>query len=87
MGCYSVESRLIGETLQVRLFAEHMDLYYAQKCVDTLPRLRGENRHLINYRHMIDQLERKPGCNVSPSGGESWRVCPMNLQFLVQNIP
>lgn len=58
---YSVASRLIGETLQVRLYAEHMDLYYAQKCVDTLPRLRGVNRHLINYRHMIDQLERKPG--------------------------
>lgn len=58
---YSVESRLIGETIQVHLFAEHIDLFYAQKCVDRLPRLRGENRHLINYRHMIDQLERKPG--------------------------
>lgn len=58
---YSVESRLIGETIQVCLFAEHLDLFYAQKCVDTLPRLRGEKRHLINYRHMIDQLERKPG--------------------------
>jgi len=58
---YSVESRLIGETIQVHLFAEHLDLFYAQKCVDTLPRLRGEKRHMINYRHMIDQLERKPG--------------------------
>jgi len=58
---YSVESRLIGETVHVHLFADHLDLFYAQKCVDTLPRLRGENRHLINYRHMIDQLERKPG--------------------------
>jgi transposase len=58
---YSVESRLIGETIQVHLFAEHLDLFYAQKCVDTLPRLRGEKRSLINYRHMIDQLERKPG--------------------------
>jgi hypothetical protein len=58
---YSVESRLIGETIQVHLFAEHLDLFYAQKSVDRLPRLRGENRHLINYRHMIDQLERKPG--------------------------
>jgi len=58
---YSVESRLIGETIQVHLFADHLDLFYAQKCVDTLPRLRGESRHLINYRHMIDQLERKPG--------------------------
>jgi hypothetical protein len=56
-----VESRLIGEAIQVHLFAEHLDLFYAQKCVDTLPRLRGEKRHLINYRHMIDQLERKPG--------------------------
>jgi hypothetical protein len=58
---YSVESRLIGETVQAHLHAEHLDLYYAQKRVDTLPRLRGKNRYLINYRHVIDQLERKPG--------------------------
>ena len=58
---YSVESRLLGETLQVSLFADHLDLFYAQKYVDTLPRLRGENKHLINYRHVIDQLVRKPG--------------------------
>ena len=58
---YSVQSRLIGETLQVQLFADHLDLYYAQKRVETMPRLRGKNRHLINYRHVIDQLQRKPG--------------------------
>lgn len=58
---YSVESRLIGEEVQVHLFADHLDLYYAQKSVDRLPRLRGKNRHLINYRHVIDRLERKPG--------------------------
>lgn len=58
---YSVASRLIGETVQVQLFADHLDLYYAQKRVDSLPRLRGKCRHLINYRHVIDQLQRKPG--------------------------
>ncbi len=58
---YSVASRLIGETIQVHLFASHIDLFYSQRKVDSLPRLRGEKRHLINYRHMIDQLERKPG--------------------------
>jgi hypothetical protein len=58
---YSVESRLIGEAIQVYLFADHLDLFYAQQYLDRLPRLRGEKRHLINYRHMIDQLERKPG--------------------------
>lgn len=58
---YSVQSRLIGEEVQVHLYADHLDLYYAQKSVDRLPRLRGKNRHLVNYRHVIDQLERKPG--------------------------
>lgn len=58
---YSVQSRLIGEQIEVRLYAEHIEIYYAQKRVDIFPRLRGENRCLINYRHIIDQLERKPG--------------------------
>jgi hypothetical protein len=58
---YSVESRLIGETVEVRLFAEHLELWYAQQCVERLPRLRGEGRHRIHYRHIIDWLVRKPG--------------------------
>jgi hypothetical protein len=58
---YSVHSRLIGECVDVRLYAEHLELWYAQRCVDRLPRLRGEGKHRINYRHIIDWLVRKPG--------------------------
>lgn len=58
---YSVHSRLIGERVDVRLFAEHLDVHYAQKRVEHLPRLRGEGRHFIQYRHVIDWLQRKPG--------------------------
>jgi hypothetical protein len=58
---YSVDSRLIGERIRVRLFMEHVEIWYGQKKVDTLPRLRGEGRHRINYRHIIDSLVRKPG--------------------------
>jgi len=29
--------------------------------VEKIPRLRGENGHHINYRHIIDWLVRKPG--------------------------
>ena len=39
---YSVESRLIGETIQVHLFAEHLDLFYAQKSVDSFPACVGK---------------------------------------------
>jgi hypothetical protein len=58
---YSVDSRLIGEPVEVRLYAEHLEVCYAQQCVETIPRLRGESKHHIQYRHVIDWLVRKPG--------------------------
>jgi len=58
---YSVESRLIGEKIQVSLYMERLEIWYAQKKIDILPRLRGERKHQINYRHIIDSLIRKPG--------------------------
>jgi len=58
---YSVVSRLIGESIQVRLYGERLEIWHGQKKVDTLPRLRGEGKHNINYRHIIDSLVRKPG--------------------------
>ena len=58
---YSVNSRLIGEFVQVRLYIGHLEVWYAQKCVERMPRLRGEGKHRIEYRHIIDWLVRKPG--------------------------
>jgi len=58
---YSVMSRLIGEIVQVRLHPEHIEVWYGQRLVERLVRLRGENRHRIDYRHVIDWLVRKPG--------------------------
>jgi len=58
---YSVNSRLIGQTVKVKLYAERLEVWYAQRCVERLPRLRGESGHAINYRHIIDWLVRKPG--------------------------
>lgn len=58
---YSVNSRLIGEHVDVHLYADHVDVFYAQRRVESFPRLRGENGHKIDYRHIIDWLVRKPG--------------------------
>jgi hypothetical protein len=58
---YSVESRLIGETLQICLYAEYFEIWYAQRCVERISRLRGSGKHDIQYRHIIDWLVRKPG--------------------------
>jgi|TARA_B100002003_G_scaffold250881_1_gene291962 transposase len=58
---YSVHSRLKGEKVQVRVYAEYLDVFYAQRRVERLPRLRGKQRHLIQYPHIIEWLVRKPG--------------------------
>src|SRR4030043_769323 len=39
---YSGDSRLIDEEIQVRLYAEHLEVWYGQRCLETIPRLRGE---------------------------------------------
>jgi hypothetical protein len=56
-----VDSRLVGETVRVKVYAETLEVWYAQRCVESIPRLRGEGKHRINYRHIIDWLVRKPG--------------------------
>lgn len=58
---YSVDSRLIKEKVDVKVFSEHVEVWYAQKMVHKIPRLRGEGKHNIQYRHIIDSLLRKPG--------------------------
>jgi hypothetical protein len=58
---YSVPSRLMGEKVEVRLYVEHVEVWYAQQEAVRFPRLRGRKKHRINYRHIIDWLVRKPG--------------------------
>jgi hypothetical protein len=62
---YSVHSRLIDEEVTVRLYADVLEVWYAQTRVETLPRLRGEGKHYVQYRHIIDELVRKPGAFTS----------------------
>jgi hypothetical protein len=58
---YSVPSRLIGEQVEARLYMDHVEVWYGQKKVAEMPRLRGRHKHRVDYRHIIDWLVRKPG--------------------------
>ncbi|HZU25566.1 MAG TPA: IS21 family transposase [Bryobacteraceae bacterium] len=58
---YSVHSRLIGEKVEARLGADTIEVWYAGRKVEQLPRLRGRGNHRVDYRHIIDWLVRKPG--------------------------
>lgn len=58
---YSVPSRLIGAEVEVRQHADFIDVRYRRKTVERIPRLRGNQNHRIDYRHVIWSLVRKPG--------------------------
>jgi hypothetical protein len=58
---YSVPARLMGEWVEARIGAEMIEVWYAGALVQTMERLRGQSKHRIDYRHVIDWLVRKPG--------------------------
>ena len=58
---YSVNSRLLGAQVEARLYLDRVEVWYGQKKVEDLPRLRGRGKHRIDYRHIIEWLVRKPG--------------------------
>jgi len=58
---YSIHGRLRDEQIEAHVYADYIEVWYAQQLVEWFPRLRGENKHRIDYRHIIDQLVRKPG--------------------------
>jgi hypothetical protein len=62
---YSVPSRLIGETLLVKLYADKLECYLGSDHVITIERAPipkyGKSLHKIDYRHVIDSLVKKPG--------------------------
>jgi len=61
---YSVPSRLIGHRLRVRLFDDRLEVYLGGSHQMTLPRGRsrpdGRHGHVVDYRHVIHSLRRKP---------------------------
>ena len=62
---YSAPSRLIGHRLSVRLYAERIECWLGGERVLECPRASHRNgqrhpRH-IDYRHLIENLKRKPG--------------------------
>ena len=58
---YSVPTHLIGQEVTIRIYEWHLEVYYRQTQVDWMPRLVGQKKQQINYRHLIDSLLRKPG--------------------------
>jgi hypothetical protein len=60
---YSVPSRLIACEVEIRQHPDVVEVFYRDrtKPTATMPRIRGDRYHQIDYRHVIWSLVRKPG--------------------------
>jgi hypothetical protein len=61
---YSVPSRLIGHRLRVHLYDDRLDCFLGSTLLMTLrrgrPHAHGKHGHVVDYRHVIHALRRKP---------------------------
>ncbi len=65
-----IPSRLIGHKLLVRLYDDRLDIFQGGPHLLTLPRGRsrpnGKHGHVVDYRHVIHSLRRKPMALLNP---------------------
>lgn len=61
---YTVPSRLIGHRLRVRLYDDRLEVFIGGTPLMTLsrgrPHANGKHGQVVNYRHVIHSLRRKP---------------------------
>jgi len=58
---YSVPARLIGQELKVEVYERELKLYTGRELLLVLPRHCGDRGVVLDYRHVIEHLLRKPG--------------------------
>ena len=72
---YTVPFRLIGKEVQIRLYAEHLEVYYKGTLVERMERVWGEREARVDYRHVVGSLVcASPG--PSPATGSGSRYFP-----------
>lgn len=57
---YSVPARFIGRRLRARVYEQHLEVYHGPERIAHIPRAPGRQA-VIDYRHVIQALLRKPG--------------------------
>jgi hypothetical protein len=68
---YSLPSRLIGERVTLRLYADHLEVYYRERLVERLPRLYHKGQAHIDYRHVTGPWCANPGRLPAIAGARS----------------
>jgi len=58
---YSVPARWIGQEVKVEVYEGRLKIYHGRQLLSEVPRATGDRGVVIDYRHLIEHLLRKPG--------------------------
>jgi len=58
---YSVPARLIGQQVKVEVWENELKIYFGRELLLTVRRECGDRAMVLDYRHVIEHLLRKPG--------------------------
>jgi transposase len=58
---YSVPARLIGQAVRVEVYEGQLKIFHGRDLLLSVPRAAGDRGAVIDYRHIIGHLLRKPG--------------------------
>ena len=58
---YSVPARLIGQEVRVQVYEGQLKVFHGRELLLSLGRAAGDRGAVIDYRHLIEHLLRKPG--------------------------
>ena len=96
---YSVPSRLIGHRLRVRLYDDRLECFQGSTPIVILrrgrPQPNGRHGHVIDYRHVIHSLRRKPMALLNlvyrdqlfPRRASPWRSTPCSPVSRATSLP
>jgi hypothetical protein len=87
---YTVPSRLVHYTLKAYVYPEEIMLYYDNKLLQRMPRIHDDSLKGIDYRHLIDNLVRKPSAFANYQYHEAFfpRLCfKLAYESLKENRP
>jgi hypothetical protein len=58
---YSVPARWAGKTLRAHLYEDRIELFHGRIVVEVAERRYGDRGTYVNWRHLLEAMQRKPG--------------------------
>jgi hypothetical protein len=80
---YSVPDYLVGQKVDIKIYANQLKIYHQEKVLFTHERDYGTSRWIIKLEHYLRTLERKPG---ALHGSAALKQAPWQVRLIYESV-